>query len=157
MQTYTKEVKFDRASKGFNGYINGELATFGDNRQAVADELDTIVYELLAADADVEASVVEEIAKPAIADALLAAMDDAEAKAQGTRWENATRDAIERLHLMESLTWHTAHEALIVPSATGNGSYTSNGVCQCRAFELGKPCHHRAMARIVRNALQLAS
>jgi hypothetical protein len=29
MQTYTKEVKFDRASKGFNGYINGELTTFG--------------------------------------------------------------------------------------------------------------------------------
>ena len=28
--------------------------------------------------------------------------------------------------------------------------YTSNGVCQCRAFEFKLPCWHRAAARLVR-------
>ena len=38
---------------------------------------------------------------------------------------------------------------LLIGSASGN-VYAANGVCQCRAFEFGQACWHRAAARLVR-------
>jgi len=38
---------------------------------------------------------------------------------------------------------------LIIGSPSGK-CYTSNGVCQCTAFEFKTPCWHRAAARLVR-------
>ena len=38
---------------------------------------------------------------------------------------------------------------LIIGSPSGK-CYTSNGVCQCKAYEYGQPCWHRAAARLVR-------
>jgi hypothetical protein len=39
--------------------------------------------------------------------------------------------------------------SLIIASPSGK-CYTSNGVCQCLAFDHGQPCWHRAAARLVR-------
>ncbi|HEX8287286.1 MAG TPA: SWIM zinc finger family protein [Pyrinomonadaceae bacterium] len=34
-------------------------------------------------------------------------------------------------------------------SDTSNQVYTANGTCQCKAFEQGYPCRHRAASRLV--------
>jgi hypothetical protein len=39
--------------------------------------------------------------------------------------------------------------SLIIGSPSGK-VYTSNGICQCTAFDYGQPCWHRAAARLVR-------
>ncbi len=62
------------------------------------------------------------------------------------RWVSAIeRAAIELANnpYIEALDSHT----LLIGSASGK-AYTSNGVCQCEAFQHGKPCYHRAMSRL---------
>ena len=48
------------------------------------------------------------------------------------------------------MTWQEADKSLLIWSQKSNNIYTANGVCQCRAFEQGSPCFHRAAARLVR-------
>ncbi len=38
---------------------------------------------------------------------------------------------------------------LVIGSPSGK-CYAANGTCQCRAFDFGRPCWHRAAARLVR-------
>ncbi len=63
------------------------------------------------------------------------------------RWINAIERAASELAnnpYIEALDSHT----LLIGSASGK-SYTSNGICQCEAFQHGKqPCYHRAMSRL---------
>ena len=42
---------------------------------------------------------------------------------------------------------------LLIAGSNGN-TYTSNGVCQCTAFNHGNPCYHRAMARLYTRYLE---
>jgi hypothetical protein len=69
------------------------------------------------------------------------------------RWVNA----IARAEIEENgvfMTWQEADKSLLIWSQKTDGVYTSNGVCQCRAFLQGVPCFHRAAARLVRIYLE---
>ncbi len=43
---------------------------------------------------------------------------------------------------------HYDGHALVILSES-NEIYSANGTCQCKAFAHGKPCWHRAAARLV--------
>ena len=67
------------------------------------------------------------------------------------RWINAIAKAV--VEIEENgvfMTWQEADKSLLIWSQKSNSIYTSNGICQCRAFEQGSPCFHRAAARLVR-------
>ncbi len=48
------------------------------------------------------------------------------------------------------MTWQEEDHSLLIWSQKSNQIYSANGVCQCRAFEQGSPCFHRAAARLIR-------
>lgn len=63
------------------------------------------------------------------------------------RWIVAIGRALVEL---ESNPWlERGDHGLIIGSPSG-AVYSSNGICQCRAFEFGHPCWHRAAARLTR-------
>jgi hypothetical protein len=64
------------------------------------------------------------------------------------RWLTAIGRAILEL---DSNPWIERGElhGLVIGSPSGN-VYSANGVCQCDAYKHGKPCWHRAAARLVR-------
>ncbi len=73
---------------------------------------------------------------------------DAKTKA---RWINAIAKAtVEIEENGDFMTWMNDSQSLLIWSQKSNQIYSSNGVCQCRAFEQGSPCFHRAAARLVR-------
>ncbi len=73
---------------------------------------------------------------------------DAQTKA---RWINAIAKAtVEIEQNGDFMTWMEADKSLLIWSQKSNNIYAANGVCQCRAFEQGSPCFHRAAARLVR-------
>lgn len=73
---------------------------------------------------------------------------DASAK---KRWINAIAKAtVEIEQNGVFMTWQSEESSLLIWSQKSNQIYTANGVCQCRAFEKGLPCFHRAAARLVR-------
>jgi len=68
-----------------------------------------------------------------------------------TRWINAISKAtVEIEQNGDFMTWMEEDKSLLIWSQKSNNIYAANGVCQCRAFEQGEPCFHRAAARIVR-------
>ncbi len=67
------------------------------------------------------------------------------------RWIRAIAKAV--VELEENgvfMTWMENDKSLLIWSQKSNNIYTANGVCQCRAFEQGSACFHRAAARLVR-------
>ncbi len=62
------------------------------------------------------------------------------------RWQMAITRAAQELESNPFM--HYDGHALIILSES-NEIYSANGTCQCRAFEFGKPCWHRAAARLV--------
>jgi hypothetical protein len=67
------------------------------------------------------------------------------------RWINAiAKAAVEIAQNGVFMTWQEDDHSLLIWSQKSNNIYTANGVCQCRAFEQGIPCFHRAVARLVR-------
>jgi hypothetical protein len=64
------------------------------------------------------------------------------------RWLVAIARAIVELESNPFIARGDLH-GLIIGSTSGK-CYTSNGVCQCTAFEFKQPCWHRAAARLVR-------
>jgi hypothetical protein len=66
------------------------------------------------------------------------------------RWTRAIARAWQELQSNVFLEW--VDGSLLILSSS-NEIYEANGTCQCRAFELGYPCWHRAAARIVQRAL----
>ena len=68
-----------------------------------------------------------------------------------TRWINAIAKAVAEIEANGVfMTYQEEDHSLLIWSQKSNKIYTSNGVCQCRAFEQGAPCYHRAAARLVR-------
>ncbi len=68
-------------------------------------------------------------------------------KAQGSkRWQTAIAKAKQEIE--ENPFMHYDGHALLILSSS-NEIYSANGTCQCKAFEFGRPCWHRAAARIV--------
>jgi hypothetical protein len=67
------------------------------------------------------------------------------------RWINAiAKAAVEIEENGVFMTWMDEEQSLLIWSQKSNHIYSANGVCQCRAFEQGIPCFHRAAARLVR-------
>jgi hypothetical protein len=67
------------------------------------------------------------------------------------RWINAIAKAT--VEIEENgvfMTWQDEDHSLLIWSQKSNNIYTANGVCQCRAFDQGSPCFHRAAARLIR-------
>ncbi len=72
------------------------------------------------------------------------------------RWINAIAKAAAQIESHgEFMNYDEAENHLVIWSQDSNEIYTSNGVCQCKAFERGFACWHRAAARIVRIYLEL--
>ncbi len=71
------------------------------------------------------------------------------------RWINAIAKATAEIEENGVfMTWQEEDHSLIIWSQKSNNIYTANGSCQCRAFEQGSPCFHRAAARLVRLYLE---
>jgi hypothetical protein len=62
------------------------------------------------------------------------------------RWQTAIAKAKQQIEENPYMSYDG--HALLVLSPSGE-IYTANGTCQCRAFEQGVPCWHRAAARLV--------
>jgi len=72
------------------------------------------------------------------------------------RWQNATKKAVAQIEdNAEFMEFDEKENYLLIWSPGSNEIYTANGVCQCKAFEQGYPCWHRAAARLVRNYHEL--
>jgi hypothetical protein len=73
-----------------------------------------------------------------------------------TRWINAIAKAtVEIEENGDFMTWMEEDKSLLIWSQKSNNIYAANGVCQCRAFEQGAPCFHRAAARLVRLYMEM--
>lgn len=68
-------------------------------------------------------------------------------KTSNLRWQTAIVKAKQQIEANPYLTWQG--DALLILSPS-NEIYRANGVCQCKAFRNGKPCWHRAAARLVK-------
>ncbi len=67
------------------------------------------------------------------------------------RWINAIAKATAEIEENGVfMTYQEDDHSLIIWSQKSNKIYSANGHCQCRAFEQGSPCFHRAAARLVR-------
>jgi hypothetical protein len=67
------------------------------------------------------------------------------------RWIRAIAKAVVEIEQNGSfMTWQEEENSLLIWSQRSNQIYSANGICQCRAFEEGSPCFHRAAARLVR-------
>lgn len=78
---------------------------------------------------------------------LEAIVKTAKAKTSDRRWLNAITRAVEGL---TSGAWIVTELSNAIAVTTESGeTYFANGVCQCKAFELGQPCKHRAAARLI--------
>jgi hypothetical protein len=72
------------------------------------------------------------------------------------RWFNAiTKAVIEIEENGAFMTYDAKDNYLVIWSQKSNEVYSANGVCQCKAFERGFACWHRAAARLVRLYLEL--
>lgn len=81
-----------------------------------------------------------------IANASIAALETS-TRADAKRWQNAIKKAV--VELESNPFWNFDGKELVMMSTTSNATYQSNGTCQCRAFEQGQPCRHRAAARLL--------
>ena len=86
-----------------------------------------------------------------IADALSKLEQTATDAQTKKRWINAIAKAAAEIEQNGVfMTWQAEDHSLLIWSQKSNQIYSANGVCQCRAFEQGVPCFHRAAARLVR-------
>lgn len=67
------------------------------------------------------------------------------------RWQTAIAKAKQQIETNPYI--HFDGAALLILSDS-NEIYRANGVCQCKAFEQGQPCWHRAAARLVQRYLE---
>ena len=66
----------------------------------------------------------------------------------GKRWINAVAKATAEIETNPFMTYEVESHSLLMLSDTSNQIYKANGTCQCKAFENGFPCRHRAAARL---------
>ncbi len=71
------------------------------------------------------------------------------ARPDAKRWVNAVTRATVEIENNPLMSYEPASHSLLVMSSSTGTTYEANGVCQCRAFEQGHPCWHRAAARLV--------
>lgn len=71
------------------------------------------------------------------------------------RWVNAIAKATLEIENNPFLTWQSETNSLLIWSQNSSEIYEANGVCQCKAFEQGYPCYHRAAARLIQRYLEI--
>lgn len=70
------------------------------------------------------------------------------------RWVNAIAKAAAQIEDHGAfMTWQEENETLLIWSDKSNNIYETNGVCQCKAFEMGQPCWHRSAKKLYINYL----
>ena len=62
------------------------------------------------------------------------------------RWQTAIAKAKQEIESNPYM--HFDGRALLILSPSGE-IYTADGACQCKAYQTGQPCWHRAAARLV--------
>ena len=67
----------------------------------------------------------------------------------GKRWISVIGKATAEIETNPYMTYNHDSKSLLIMSDRSNQVYTANGTCQCKAFEQGYPCRHRAAARLV--------
>jgi SWIM zinc finger len=75
------------------------------------------------------------------------AAEIAKSKTSDRRWINAIDKAVAGVESGWWIITELAH-GVAVTTECGN-TYFANGACQCKAFQNGQPCKHRALARPV--------
>jgi hypothetical protein len=78
------------------------------------------------------------------------AAETAKARTNDKRWINAIDKAVAGVESGWWIITELAH-GIAVTTECGN-TYFANGCCQCKAFENGQPCKHRALARLIQIA-----
>jgi hypothetical protein len=63
------------------------------------------------------------------------------------RWETAIAKA--QVQIETNPYMHFDGQSLLILSASGE-IYSVNGTCQCKAYQSGQPCWHRAAARLIK-------
>src|SRR5215813_4808258 len=79
------------------------------------------------------------------------AAEIAKAKTNDKRWIAAIDKAVAGV---ES-GWIVTELAHGICVTTENGTYFANGACNCKAFEFGQACKHRALARLIEIATEI--
>lgn len=62
------------------------------------------------------------------------------------RWRNAIVRAAVEIEVNPFIEWK---ENAVLILSSSNEIYEANGSCQCKAYESGFPCWHRAAARLL--------
>ena len=97
------------------------------------------------------ASVAQSINRQTVAALRQARIDAAEHRA----WMNAINKAAMNL---EACSWAFDGETLRIASASSSARYTATAhTCECKAFESGRPCWHRACARLLVKAAEMVA
>jgi hypothetical protein len=65
------------------------------------------------------------------------------------RWLNCIAKAVAEVETNPYLTFEPNNKSLLMLSESSGQIYSANGTCQCKAFEFGNPCFHRALARLI--------
>ncbi len=92
----------------------------------------------------------EELFKRVVSSAISNAKICCKNPKQSLRWERAVLRAEKEIIENPYLHYDSEDKNLIILSSSSNRIYAANGVCQCFAYSKGKPCWHRAAARIWR-------
>ncbi len=71
------------------------------------------------------------------------------------RWVNAIAKATVEIENNPFMTWQPENNSLLIWSQKSSEIYEANGICQCRAYEQGFPCYHRAAARLIQRYLEI--
>jgi hypothetical protein len=96
------------------------------------------------------ATVAQSINRQTVAAALRQARTDA---AEHQAWINAINKAALEL---EAASWAFDGETLRIASWTSTGRYTATAhTCECKAYAAGRPCWHRAAARLLVKASEI--
>ena len=72
----------------------------------------------------------------------------------GKRWISAIAKAVAEIESNPFMTYDHDSHSLLILSETSGQIYTANGTCQCKAFEQGYPCRHRAAARLIQRYIE---
>ena len=157
---YTKTITYDRETRDFAMYLDGELVGYEATRRAAEDALDALVYELLRR-GNVAPPAPAPDAAPAPADVAAACLAIAEecrdAAAGHTAQGNgeAARDLAAAARAATKAAFYAVEperarwvgSTLLVSSATAGGvvhAVTPAG-CSCEAGGRGRPCWHAAL------------
>jgi hypothetical protein len=84
-------------------------------------------------------------------DVLCKVVDAARAKVNDKAWISAIDKAYDYLLTSDDVILAADDGSALIPSSTGDDvHYAANGDCACKAGQRGKPCWHRAAARLIK-------